>query len=155
MKNYEIKKATVDEKEILHNLLQFYMYDFSEFMDLHIEANGKYGEYPLEPYWTEATRFPYFIRQHGKVVGFALVKWEAEHFSIAEFFIMKKYRRAGLGKQVAQEIFHMHKGPWEVYQIEANKPAQHFWVKTIDEYTKGHFTMRNEKGKWIQSFVSL
>ncbi|WP_327205186.1 hypothetical protein [Paenibacillus sp. Soil522] len=50
---------------------------------------------------------------------------------------MKKYRKEGIGKAVAKQIFNLHKGQWEVYQLESNKPAQIFWNKTIDEYTQG------------------
>ncbi|MDC0764850.1 hypothetical protein POF51_29450 [Brevibacillus sp. AG] len=70
MKNYEIKRATLDEKETLSNLLQFYIYDFSEFMDLQIEDNGKFGEYPLNEYWTDCSRFPYLISLNEKIAGF-------------------------------------------------------------------------------------
>ncbi|MET3292312.1 UNVERIFIED_CONTAM: putative acetyltransferase [Brevibacillus sp. OAP136] len=159
MKNYEIKRATVDEKETLSNLLQFYIYDFSEFMDLQIEDNGRYGEYPVNEYWTDDARFPYLIWLDGKIAGFVLVKSinreeDDSYFSIAEFFILKRYRRTGLGKQVAKEIFQMHKGQWEVYQIDNNKPAQHFWKKTIDEYTGGKFTERIEIGRKTQVFVN-
>ena len=62
-------------------------------------------------------------------------------------FIAKKYRRAGLGKLVAIDIFTTHKGQWEVYQINNNKPAQQFWKKVIEEYTDGEYTERIEVGE--------
>lgn len=65
---------------------------------------------------------------------------ERNYFSIAEFFIMRKYRMEGIGKAVAEQIFNLHKGKWEVHQKESNRPAQVFWNKTIDGYTRGHFT---------------
>ncbi|WP_010095006.1 hypothetical protein [Ornithinibacillus scapharcae] len=67
------------------------------------------------------------------------------YFSISEFFIMKKYRRLGLGKSVASDIFRLHKGNWEVFEIEKNKPAQVFWRNVIKEFTRGDFTERIEK----------
>ncbi len=76
------------------------------------------------------------------------------YFSIAEFFVMKKYRRKGIGKSVAHQIFNLHKGTWEVFQKESNKPAQLFWNKIITNYTKGNFTERFEDGKLIQDFTS-
>ena len=39
--NYELRLATLEEKETLSNLLQFYIYDFSEFTDEIFEGNGK------------------------------------------------------------------------------------------------------------------
>ncbi|MCM3456790.1 hypothetical protein M3685_23160 [Heyndrickxia oleronia] len=49
--NYEIIKASLDNSETLTNLMQFYIYDFSEFIEAHVEENGKFGDYPLQAYW--------------------------------------------------------------------------------------------------------
>jgi predicted acetyltransferase len=46
----------------------------------------------------------------------------------------------------------LHKGQWEVYQKENNKPAQVFWNKTISGYKKGQFKDRSENGRRIQTF---
>lgn len=90
--------------------------------------------------------------------GFVLVKWvQAEtksFFSIAEFFIMKKYRRASLGKSVAKQIFRLHRGQWEVFQMKKNEPAQLFWRTVINEYTDGQFTEWEEKTRITQAFLS-
>lgn len=157
--NYEIIKVSLDHSETLTNLMQYYIYDFSEFIDVHVEENGRFGEYPINDYWAEDHHFPYLVRFNGNYVGFALVKWikteTKSYFSIAEFFIMKKYRRTGLGKSVAKDLFRLHKGNWEVFQVLKNEPAQSFWKSVIKEYTGGHFTERLEAGKRItQEFVS-
>lgn len=156
--DYEIQVAALEDKETLRNLLQFYIYDFSEYMDLHFKENGRYDDYPIDEYWTTEPNYPYLIKKDGKYIGFVLVKLKNRgndvYFSIAEFFIAKKYRRAGLGKMVAKDIFDLHKGQWEVYQIDNNKPAQLFWKKTIEEYTDGKFTERVEEGRRTQVFVS-
>ncbi len=159
MMNYEIIKASLDNGEILTNLMQFYIYDFSEFIEAHVEENGRFGDYPLNDYWKEDNHLPYLVRFNGNYAGFVLVKWikteTKSYFSIAEFFIMKKYRRTGLGKTVAKDIFRLHKGKWEVFQMEKNEPAQLFWRNVINEYTGGRFTERVEEGKRItQEFTS-
>ncbi len=135
------------------------MYDFSEFVDLDVEGDGLFSAYKnLDDYWTDENKFPYIIQQDEKYIGFVLVRWIEEnkpgHFSIAEFFVMKKYRRTGIGKATANQIFDLHKGTWEVFQKESNKPAQLFWNKVIDAYTKGNFVERFEDRKIIQEFVS-
>ncbi len=138
--------------------MQFYMYDFTEFVTSDVEEDGLFKAYPdLENYWKEKDhRFPYVIKKDEKYVGFVLVKFiESEiqnHFSIAEFFILKRYRLEGIGKGVAKQIFNLHKGNWEVYQRDSNKPAQIFWRKVIDEYTKGNFKERFENRRSIQNF---
>lgn len=158
--NYELIQANQDYKEAIKNLMQFYFYDFSEFVKCDVEEDGLYGVYPqLEQYWIEVDhRFPYIIKQEGKYAGFALVRLieaeERSYFSIAEFFIMKKYRKEGIGKEVAKKIFDLHKGQWEVFQLESNKPAQVFWNKVINEYTQGDFRERFENGRVIQDFES-
>jgi predicted acetyltransferase len=157
--NYEIIKVRMDNQETLMNLLQFYIYDFSEFIEAHVEENGRFSDYPLNDYWTEDNHFPYLIKLNGIYVGFVLVKLikteTKSYFSISEFFIMKKYRRIGIGKSVAKDIFRLHKGNWEVFQMEKNEPAQLFWRNVIMEYTGGEFTERIEEGKRItQEFFS-
>lgn len=158
--NYELILASKEYEAVIRNLLQFYIYDFSEFVQCDVEEDGLFGEYPyLKDYWIEGNhRFPYVIKKEDKYVGFILVRFiESEarnYYSIAEFFVMKKYRKEGIGKAVAKQIFELHKGDWEVYQLESNKQAQIFWCKVIDEYTQGKFKDRFENGKMIQDFVS-
>lgn len=156
--NFKLIPASPEYKDVINNLMQFYMYDFSEYTKSDVEDDGLFAAYPgLKLYWKEENhRFPYIIKKDDKYVGFVLVRFieseERNYFSIAEFFIMKKYRREGIGKAVAEDIFNLHKGQWEVYQMESNKPAQMFWNKIIDEYTKGQFKERFENRRRIQKF---
>ena len=151
-------QASEEYKDVIRNLMQFYIYDFSEYIKCDVEEDGLFAAYPdLENYWKEENnRFPYIIKKGEKYAGFVLVKFiESEtrnYFSVAEFFILKKYRREQIGKSIAMQIFDIHKGQWEVYQKESNKPAQIFWNKIINEYTKGQFTERFENGRRIQDF---
>ena len=59
--------------------------------------------------------------------------------NIAEFFVMKKYRQKGVGKEVAGRIFDMFPGGWGVSQWTENLPAQKFWGKVVAEYTNGKY----------------
>lgn len=157
--NFSIVPVNPKLREALDHLMQFYIYDFSEFLDFDVEENGQYSPYPLDEYFEEGNQqFAYVIKREEKYAGFVLVRLIEDvgvpHYSIAEFFVLKKYRREGIGKAVAADIFSRHKGPWEVHQIENNTGAQIFWKKAIDEYTEGQFEERVEDGKTIQTFVS-
>lgn len=158
--SFILLQASKEYKTAIENLMQFYMYDFTEFIKYDVEDNGLFAAYPhLEEYWIEENnKFPYVIKKEDKYVGFVLVnRIESEgrsYFSIAEFFIMKKYRRLGIGKAIAIQVFDLHKGQWEVYQKDSNKPARVFWKKVIKEYTKGQFSEHSEDGKQIQNFES-
>ena len=78
-----------------------------------------------------------------KLVGFVLVSRHAflpgNEQSISEFFIMRKYRRQGVGLKAAHAIFDRFPGKWEVQEIDCNEPAHRFWIKVIDSYTNGHY----------------
>lgn len=155
-------QASKEHITVVQHLMQFYMYDFSPYTNHDVGENGLFAPYPgLESYWDEREankKFPYIIKQRDQYIGFALVKFieskVRSYFSIAEFFIMQKYRMKGAGKSVAIELFSLHKGIWEVYQMNSNKPAQLFWKKVIKEFTKGEFTQRSEDGKQLQTFES-
>jgi len=142
----------------MQNLMQFYIYDFSEYVKYDVEDNGLFVPYlDLKEYWeADNNKFPYIIKNDDRYVGFVLVKFmrseDRNYFSIAEFFILKKYRHAGIGKAIAVKVFNLHKGEWEVFQKDSNKPAQIFWNKVISEYTNGQFKERLENGKRIQVF---
>ena len=154
----ELVIAEEKHTELIQNLMQFYIYDFSEFVDLDVNLNGLYDPYSgIDLYFSETNqRFAYLIKENNKYIGFALVRIinaaDSPHFSIAEFFIMKKYRRSGRGKTIATKIFAMHQGDWEIYQKLKNRPAFLFWKKTIEEFTGGRFSERTEDGKTIQNF---
>lgn len=60
-------------------------------------------------------------------------------FWMGQFFVMKRYRRLGVGTQAARFIFDQFRGKWEVGQMPLNLPAQAFWRRTIGDYTHGHF----------------
>jgi predicted acetyltransferase len=58
---------------------------------------------------------------------------------MAEFFVLRKYRRQGVGELAAREIFGRFTGPWEIRQRDANIGAVTFWRRVIDRYTGGQF----------------
>lgn len=139
-----IQSAHIDDKSILRNLMELYVYDFSEYMRWDVDAHGLFGYKYLDPYWTEPDRFPFLIRVASKLAGLALVRDitkpddEPTH-SMAEFFILRKYRRQGVGRIAAHRIFDLFPGQWSVIELEANVSAQTFWRKVISEYTGGNF----------------
>ena len=145
--NVEVRKAALEEKIVLRHLLELYEYDFSELEDRDLDPHGLFGYPWLDHYWTEAGRYPFLVRVEGKLAGFVLVRTLEESelghtYSVAEFFILRKYRRSGVGSQVAGHIFDMFPGPWSVAQTQSNHAAQAFWRKVISEYTRGNYQER-------------
>lgn len=141
-----IHDAGPDDAATLRNLLQFYLHDFSEVDGNDVDDSGRFAYDDLAPYWTEADRRAFLIRADGRLAGFVLVDREAPLsgagacWSIAEFFVMRKYRRRGVGARAAAEVFRRFPGRWEVSQIAANVAAQSFWRAAIDRCTGGRYT---------------
>jgi predicted acetyltransferase len=119
-----------------------------------VNEHGLYGYTYFDYYWTEDTRHPFFIRVDGKLAGFALINEycyvvkEPGTKSIAEFFVMRKYRRKGIGKSVAVQVFDRFPGKWEVIQHGENEPSKIFWEKVIREYTSGNYRQEKAKTEW-------
>lgn len=126
----EVVGAELRDKPVLRQLLQLYQYDFSEFDDADVEAEGAYRYQYLDEYWTEPDRHPLLFRVGGKWVGFALVRTGTPH-DMAEFFVMRKYRRSGIGTVLAREVFARFPGEWQVRQMTSNPSATAFWLQAI------------------------
>ena len=143
--NIEVQRASTGDKSVLRNMMELCQHDYSEYNGDDVDEHGLFGYKYLDNYWTESERYPFLVRVAGKLAGFVLVRAvdsrgkPATH-AITEFFVMRKYRRQGIGQQVAWQIFDMFPGQWSVYQEEGNLPAQSFWRRVIAEYTQGDYT---------------
>lgn len=51
--------------------------------------------------------------------------------TIVEFFVLRKYRRHGVGQYAAQAILSAHPGRWEIKVIQENPAAFRFWQNII------------------------
>lgn len=154
----DIVYVTKEEELSLHNLMQFYIYEFSQYIPaITLEQNGSYKRFELKHFWSSPNHHPFFIKRENELIGFALVKSSnvTEPNSILEFFIIRKYSGLGYGKAAAHILFSKFPGKWFVTQIEKNEPAKAFWRNTISTFTSGQFTERlDENNRSIQEFVT-
>ena len=144
--NIEIVPVGIDDKEILRNLLEKYNYEFSQYDQRDVNGLGLYGYMYLDNYWNEDNRWAFFIRVDGNLAGFAMVNdfpeaQEETDYSLAEFFIMYKYRRCGVGKYAAKKVFSMFKGKWQLKRHPKNIGSVHFWDAVVNEYTGGNYRL--------------
>ena len=144
--NIELKKIKVEDKEILKNLLEKYDYEFSQWDNRDVNKLGLYGYDYLDCYWTEEKRWAFFIVVDGNLAGFVMVNNypevnEETDYSLAEFFVMYKYRRSGVGRFAAMKVFDMFHGKWQLKRHPKNIASVHFWNEVISEYTVGKYTL--------------
>jgi predicted acetyltransferase len=126
----EVVEARIEETDVVRHLLELYAHDFSEFTGADVGADGRFGYPYLDLYWTEPERRPFLFRVDGHWAGFALVRTGAPH-DMAEFFVLRKYRRGGIGVAAARAVFARIPGAWQVRQMHANAGATAFWRRAI------------------------
>ena len=160
----EVFPATPEQEPVLANLLELYSHDLSEFIDLQLQPDGRFGYAGLPLYWTEAGRYPFLVKVGGQLAGFVLVSrgsrisGDPEIWDMGEFFIVRGSRNRGIGATVAKDIWRRFPGPWEVRVAEKNQPARAFWKAAIRAFTNSHpletATRLKEKQWYVVSFVS-
>jgi predicted acetyltransferase len=134
---------------VLENLWQLYMHDFSEFMDAsdegaEVDDRGLYAfEFDLRRYWERPGFWPYLAHVRERIAGFVLVSDRVRFHRggryIDEFFVLRRYRRRGIGRTLAFQTFETQRGYWEIAEIPGNRPAQAFWRRVIADYTDSRF----------------
>lgn len=123
------------EREQLWNLLQKYLCEMSAYYpDLEVDGNGNYPYEHFEDYFSDPTRRAYIIYDGDSVAGFVMLNkisvfGEDIDHSVAEFFILPKFRRTGLGTDIFLVLRKQFKGQWEIKFDSTNAPAAAFWTK--------------------------
>jgi len=143
-----LQAATASDSTLLANLLELYIHDLSVvFPHVELGADGRFGYARLPLYFAEPDRrFPFLIRSGGRVVGFALAKRgspavpDPNVLDVAEFFVLRRYRQSGIGRQAASLLWHRLPGRWTVRVFEANADALRFWRGAVAEFTHGAWT---------------
>jgi predicted acetyltransferase len=153
--NIELVDAPI---EVLRNLMQLYDYDFAEFTGRVIGDDGRYriADYSAERFHRN------LVRVDGELAGFTIVGRDEgtidpteQVWWVAEFFVLRKFRRSGVGEQVARMLFDARPGTWEVGQLRSNTAAQAFWRKVIDRYTDGHYEEHDMTGEPWDGSIQL
>jgi predicted acetyltransferase len=139
--------ATEADAALLSNLLELYIHDLSTaFPDIELGADGRFGYRRLPLYWSEPERFAFLIRCDGRIAGFVLamrgspVTADPEVLDVAEFFVLRRYRRSGVGRRAAFLLWNRLPGTWTVRVSQGNPSALSFWSGVIGEFSNGTAT---------------
>ena len=133
MSEITITPAGDDQKPVIANLIQLYLHDMTESMPFPVGGDGRFEYEFFDRFW----RFPYLIHADGELAGFAFVIDECPLtgrrpcWFMAEYFVLKAYRRQGVGQAALTAILARHPGDWHIAAPLANQPAQAFWSGTL------------------------
>jgi predicted acetyltransferase len=130
-----IVPVTLAEKADLWAMFQLYGAELAP-MAIGKPVKGEVPYPSFDHYWREDRHWPFWGMHEGRRIGFALIRFAPEHdaMQIAEFYILREYRRDGAGTSFARSLMQRYPGPWKMRQMAVNKPAVAFWRKVAAPY---------------------
>ncbi|HBM66283.1 MAG TPA: GNAT family N-acetyltransferase [Pseudomonas sp.] len=123
--------TTLDQASLIRNLYQFYCYESSDWEQEDVEADGRFyiHEEHLQRYWQDDGWGAYLVLVDGFIAGFVLVERSElpgiDAQELADLFILKKYRRQGIGQAVALQLLG-GEGDWLLRCYAQDLPAVAF-----------------------------
>ncbi len=141
----QLTPAADGDRPRLEALLELYAYDLSDALGLDVKDDGRFRALSPETWLSDPRCHVFFLRAGHKLAGFAVVKegsrlsGDAGVYDMAEFFVLKKYRRQRVGERAAVWLFDRFRGPWEVREKRENEGGTAFWRRAIRRYTRGRF----------------
>jgi len=101
------------------------------------------------------------ILRGSEPVGFAMVRSGGASagrvpadYSMAEFFVDRRWRRHGIGQAAVRLILDRFAGRWEILEYLRNPAAVDFWRRVVGAYTGGRYQERVANGEVLQHFDS-
>ena len=162
----KITPASIEQQSVIAQLYELYTYEMTDLADFDINVSGYYGYSDLPLYWNTPNRYPYLIWVSNKLAGFVLIQRGSpiddnpNIWDVAEFFIMRKFRKKGIGQFVAQSLWTTHKGSWQVRVWENNTTAYQFWNNAIKRFVEKiivpvRMTDQEHDGLLVYKFKSI
>ncbi|MEM0966232.1 MAG: GNAT family N-acetyltransferase [Verrucomicrobiota bacterium] len=145
MSKNDLVEVPESKKAVLRQLFELYEYELSPYTGHQVNEYGCFGYRYFDNYRTETDRYAYWIMVESRIAGFIMVNSYCEVAkdpnakTIAEFFVMKTFRRQRIGQRAAVRVFNLFPGTWEIHQFVENKKSMIFWENVVDEYTSGNF----------------
>jgi predicted acetyltransferase len=150
----DLERIGRESDPVLRNLFELYLHDMAEWFRFDTGADGRYGYDTEAAVWAPGYEV-FLARSDGVLAGFAIVGAAPEWYEhpevedVHEFFVIRKFRHAGVGQHMATMLWDRTPGEWLVRVFEANQPAVPFWRSTIAAYTDGAYLeerrLRNDR----------
>lgn len=158
MPNVELEPCTKAHHATLDALFQLYTHDFSEqwagTARGELQDDGRFEPYPhLDSYWTEPAREALLIRADGALAGFVMLNDHSHaglplDHAVAEFFVVRKYRRSGVGQAAARAAIQTRPGLWELAVARRNTGALTFWRGVAKDLSSSPFQELDAVDGW-------
>lgn len=130
-----LERATPAQHPLIERLWQLYRHDLSEFRDSMPDEAGLFRSDRLGSYFADPDRECLVVRVPEGPAGFVLLKGlgEGQVRALGEFFVVRRVRRRGVGREAALQALARHPGTWEIAFQEENPAAARFWRRVARE----------------------
>jgi len=135
----EVKIANIEDKKLVENILQKYLYEMTEYYENNMDEIGNF-DYKYLPYYFENKARQIFLAYENQILlGFAFINTHSFTASpvdncIAEFCIFPSFRKNGKGGEFLEKIFEFRQGSYQLKFSEKNEKGAHFWRKVKEKY---------------------
>ena len=135
----ELVNAGPENRDLLWNILQKYLYEMTACYNDEMDAAGNYQYGYFNAYFSEAERKALLIYHDNSLTGFAMINpysylGETPDFVMAEFTIFPMYRGKHVASEAAGMMIDTYRGQWEIKYHEKNLPAKRLWYKVAGIY---------------------
>lgn len=133
-----IKRVSKVEKRILKNLFSYFMHDLSPYEDIELDKHGFFNCPDIKLIIENKGLKPFLIFHKKEIAGFINISMpvfaaDKTTHVIQQLFVLKKFRRLGVGKEASKLVLNKFPGKYAIGQLIKNKPAVKFWKSFLKE----------------------
>ncbi len=138
--NISLSEIRKKDQLTFKNIYQFYLYDLSKYTYDDLDELAMFLDESTDLYLEEDQLLPFFIKLEGQTIGFILLEsgdfTPSFHidYSIAEFFILNKFRNKDYGLRALEKLFEKYPGRYVLGQLSNNIAAIKFWEKAFKHF---------------------
>lgn len=130
-------EASDENAGVLAQLQQLYLHDVSEFAGFEPDEDAKFCP---SFFALEENQQTHLVLLRGTPAGFVCLKSkpasdEEMEYTLLHLFIVRCYRRLGIGEEVSRMLFDQFRGTWEVRVLELNEVGSVFMRQVLRRYT--------------------
>lgn len=133
----ELVPTEREQMPLIRNLYQFYIYESSDWEQEDVEVDGRFyiHDEHLVRYWQEPGWSAQLLLVDGFIAGFLLIERSelpgVDALELADLFILKKYRRQGIGRALATQVLMSGEDNWLVRFYGQDEIALAFWRSVL------------------------
>ena len=155
----ELIQTGPEEAELIRNLYQYYAYESSDWEQEDVEGDGRFyiHDEHLARYWQDPQWSANLLLVDGYIAGFLLIEGSEipglDALELADLFILKRYRRKGIGRAIATQVLFSGEGTWLVRFYDQDEVSQAFWRTVLDNLPRPVQTLELEDEPNLVSYL--